>query len=102
MSSQALSSGSPVSESSLGSGLQADLRAGQVAFVIGALHRPKGTVAPCLIPRLFMLQLSPSWVPGLPVRPFPSRMQTLLRAAGLDRTMLREGLRQMCLGCGSC
>lgn len=31
-----------------------------------------------------MLQLSPSWVPGLPVRPFPSALQTLLRAAGLE------------------
>lgn len=72
--------------------------------MIGALHKGQGTMAPCLIPRLFTLQLSPSWVPGLPVRPFPSALQTLLRAAGLKEQDHAEerGLQQMCLGCGSC
>lgn len=48
-------------------------------------------MAPCLTPQLFMLQLSPSWVPGLPVRPFPSVLQTLPRAGGLEEQDHVEG-----------
>lgn len=61
-------------------------------------------MTPCLTPRLFMLQLSPSWVPGLPVIPFPSALQTLPRAGGLEEQDHAEerGLQQTCLGCGSC
>lgn len=88
----------------LGSGLQGlTTRAGQVCLCDWGSSQAKGTVAPCPDPKV----IHAAALSFLGPRP-PSETTSLCaagpsQAAGLEEQDHGErGLRQMCLGCGSC